>query len=205
MKKILILSLASLSFIACKQKENQAQQTETPQPTETAQENSEKTFIYHPRTTKLTWTAYKTPEKVGVKGTFDEIEVSNTQQSLIKEEVLSGATFKINSISVNSGDDSRDDKIKNLFFKSMTSTEINGKFGEFNNGIVPITLTMNGKEITKDFNYTFSDDEIIITGTIDILQDFDISKGFTLLHDACKELHQDKTWTDVSIEVITKL
>ncbi|MRI63933.1 YceI family protein [Ornithobacterium rhinotracheale] len=207
MKKILTLSLASLLVFSCSKKQ-EAEPISPNAPEITAVTNdsiSEGEYSYHPETTKLTWTAYKTPEKVGVEGTFSDYELTDYHPAAIKEDVLNGAKFKINSLSVNTGDDSRDNLLKTLFFGSMTSPEIEGSFGQFNNSVVPVTLKLNDHEVTKDFKYTFYDNKIVITGTIDVLKDFDIQKGFDLLHNECKLLHQDKTWTDVSIEVITEL
>lgn len=203
MKKILTLSIAGLLAFSCSKKQEAIPISGTEQVITDSTSTAE--YTYHPETTKLTWTAYKTPEKVGVDGTFTEYELTDYKSSTIKEDVLSGAKFKINSLTVSTSDASRDNLLKTLFFGSMTSPEIEGNFGEFNNDIVPVTLKLNDHEVTKDFKYTFYDNKIVITGTIDILKDFDIQKGFDLLHNECKLLHQDKTWTDVSIEIITEL
>ncbi|QAR30709.1 YceI family protein [Ornithobacterium rhinotracheale] len=207
MKKILTLSLASLLAFSCSKKQEAVPiSPEAPEITADPSDSvSEGEYTYHPETTKLTWTAYKTPEKVGVEGTFTEYELMGYKTAAIKEDVLSGAKFKINSQSVETGDQSRDNLLRTLFFGAMTSPEIQGSFGQFSDGVVPVTLKLNDHEIIRDFKYTFYDNKIVITGTIDVLADFDIQKGFELLHNECKLLHQDKTWTDVSIEIITEL
>lgn len=201
MKKLLLLSLISITVFSCKKGNEQTEEAPLVK-TENAQEGE---FSYKPDSTSLTWTAYKTPDKMGVNGTFTEIEVTNTKTSSTKEDVLAGAEFKINSLSANTGAEDRDAKIQQLFFNNMTSPEITGHFGEFKDGIVPITLKMNDKEVTKDFDYSFSENKLTIKGSIDVLKDFEINKGFELLHNACAALHQDKTWTDVSIEITTVL
>lgn len=162
-------------------------------------------YNYNHETTILKWTAYKTPNKIAVTGTFNDISVDNFNKSEIAEDVLDGATFSINTKSLDTDDPSRDAKIVGLYFMNLTNTEITGKFGDLKNGKVPITINMNGKEVQKEFSYTFENRKIIITGKIDMISDFVSNSAFDILHDACSQLHEDKTWTDVSIEIITIL
>lgn len=201
MKKV-ILFASVFALVACQNKKEVVEEVvvETPEAVAEAV-----TYQYNPETTKLTWTAYKTPEKVGVSGTFTEIEVSNTKESAVKEEVLEGASFKINGLSVSSGDESRDAKLADFFFQNLAAPEITGSIGKFGDKIVPITIVLNDVEIVKDFGFSFENNKLTLTGTIDILDDFKAKKSFDLLHDACKDLHLNKTWSDVSIEIITEL
>lgn len=203
MKKLLLV-LSVIAFTSCNNDKKVAD-TSANDSENTEQTAEEATLKYKPSTTKLTWTAYKTPEKVGVEGTFENVEVTNTKESEIPEEVLEGATFNIKTSSASTGDESRDAKIVGLFFNNVVGQEITGTIGKFNDSKVPITIKMNDKEVTKDFNYTLENTKLVLTGKIDMLSDFETQKGFDLLHDACKQLHLEKTWTDVSIEVITEL
>lgn len=167
--------------------------------------NDKDYFNYNPETTTLKWTAYKTPKKIAVTGTFNDVSVQNVDKSKIAEDVLDGATFSINTKSLDTGDASRDAKIVGLYFMNLSNTDIVGAFGDFDNGNVPVTLKMNGIEVQKEFSYTFENRKIIITGKIDMISDFSSNSAFDILHDACSQLHEDKTWTDVSIEIITIL
>ncbi len=204
-----IALLVVLSFFACTKKENakpaveatRAAQAET-QVDESAPET--KKFTFHPDKTKLRWTAFKTPEKVGVNGSFDSIAVTDFKSSDVLSDVLEGAKFLIKTSSMKTGDDSRDAKIKALFFGNMSSPDITGSFGKFENEHVPVTIKMNGNEVTKDFLYTYENNKVVITGSIDIIKDFAAQQSFDLLHDACNQLHQGKTWTDVSIEITSE-
>ena len=162
-------------------------------------------LAYNPEKTDLKWSAYKTPEKVAVHGSFDSIVVKNTKESAISEEVLEGATFDIATSSMTTGDESRDAKIISLFFNNLDGKNIIGSFGKFENGVVPITMTMNHVEVIKNFQYTFENKKIIITGVIDVIDDFKANKGFEFLSEACAALHLNKSWTDVSIEIISDL
>lgn len=209
MKKIVLL-LCVFTFIGCQnENKNAASESQTSDTNQTESTEvstpSNNMLAYNPAKTILKWTAYKNPEKIGVQGTFDSIVVRNTNESVIPEDVLEGANFNITTSSMTTGDQSRDAKILSLFFNNLESRNIIGQFGEFNNGIVPVKITMNNIEATKEFQYTFENTKIIITGVIDIIDDFKAVKGFDILHDACAALHLNKTWTDVSIEIISDL
>src|SRR5690554_2945263 len=70
---------------------------------------------------KLTWTAFKTPDKVGVEGTFDKIELTGTKDSgdILKD--IEGATFNITTSSVNSADPWKNEKLKDGFSALLTA------------------------------------------------------------------------------------
>ncbi|MDG4946595.1 YceI family protein [Weeksellaceae bacterium KMM 9713] len=211
MKKLLLL-LSVCAFMSCKN-ENQNVNTDTTTENNAQVESSftegdfdgEEMLAFNPEKTDLKWTAYKTPEKVAVHGSFDNIDVKDTKESNIPEEILEGASFDITTSSMTTGDVSRDAKILSLFFNNMDGANIIGSFGEFNNGVVPVKIVMNGVKVEKNFQYTFENKKIIITGVIDVIEDFKANRGFDLLHEACAELHLNKTWTDVSIEIISDL
>jgi len=196
MKKIIVLLLITgLTFSCSKKKEK----------TEVKEVVAEAEFKYSPEQTKLTWTAYKTPKKVGVSGTFDNIRVLGNKVSNNVEDVLAGATFVIDGLSVNSKNDERDPKLVKFFFKNLVTPSFEGTFGEFKNGKVQVTLNFNDVEKVIPFKYTLKGNELTIKGNIDMLADFNANNAFNAIHEACKVLHEDKTWTDVSIEVVTKM
>ncbi|MHC5353249.1 YceI family protein [Myroides sp. LJL115] len=153
----------------------------------------------------LSWTAFKTPEKVGVTGSFTDIKLSGlNQKGTTIEQELQGATFVVATSSVTTKDAARDQTLVASFFSQMTGN-ISGFFGEFTQDKVLIHLTMNGKTIEKEFDYTTIENGIHIKGSIDIISDFAAQGAFNSLHEACKALHEGKTWSDVDISVdITK-
>ena len=58
-------------------------------------------------------------------------------------------------------------------------------------------------DVTKDipFEYTATEKEILLSGSIDMIEDFSANKAFNAIHEACKILHEDKTWTDVELNL----
>lgn len=150
-------------------------------------------------TKTLQWTAYKMKEKVPVIGTFNSISLTNTQEEKPILESLQGAKFSCDGTTVSTGDTARDGTLTAFFFKRLQDTTIQGNFGKFENNKVPITFILDGKTVTKVFDYTLKGKELTIKGSIDILKDFGAEKAFTSLHRACYDLHEGKTWTEVDI------
>ena len=165
-------------------------------------------FHYDSSKTNLTFTAYKFPgdKKKGVNGTFKTINVKGATESKVAEEVLSNTTFSIPVSSLSTNDISRDGKLQDFFFKNLTNTsEIIGGFGEFGEGKVPVMLVLNDKKVTKDFKYEIHDGQMILIGQVDIIKDFGGSKALEAINEACKELHEGKTWSDVDLKAVIEL
>jgi len=196
-KSILALALAATVFVGCKKEEAKTAEDQTQ--LEEVQ-ISEKVHYLH----KLEWVAYKTPDKIGVPGTFNDIELSGAKDSGNIEQDIKDATFKVVTSTVNSKDPLRDEKLFNSFFK-LIAGDITGKFVDFKDGKASIDITMNGVTKQKEFTYTIIGGTMVLKGTIDILADFNGSTAFNSLHELCKDLHAGKTWTEVDINVeITK-
>lgn len=184
MKKLVFALMAAAVFTACKSSSENNSESEA---SETADEATAYTFDLEK--TKLTWTAFKTPDKVGVPGTFDDI-------------ALEGNSFTINAFSVNTGNPDRDMKLKTFFFANLSDSLITGTYGTATGGKIPVTLKMNGVEKTFDFAISEADTATVVSGTIDIISDFSGNKALEGIHEACKELHMGKTWSDVNLQVV---
>ena len=195
-KTLLALLFVGALMASCGDKKQDNTSEKTPQVEQVQQKDLNYT---------LSWTAFKTPEKVGVSGSFTDIKLSglNKEASSIEKE-LQGATFVVTTSSVTTKDAARDQTLVASFFSQMTGN-ISGFFGDFSKDKVLIHLTMNGKTIEKEFDYTVIENGVHITGSIDIISDFAAQSAFNSLHEACKALHEGKTWSDVDISVdITK-
>lgn len=175
--------LSAALFTACKSGDSD----ESEQSNAVAEEASAINFDL--AKTTLTWTAFKTPDKLGVPGHFDDIK-------------LDGNTFVINTKSVNTNNPDRDAKLREFFFGNLSDSLITGSYGVMSAGVMPVTLKMNGIEKTFDFAVTEADTATIVTGTIDVISDFSGSTALEGINNACKELHQGKTWSDVTLQVM---
>lgn len=167
------------------------------------------TYKYDESSTILTWTAFKLTEKVGVDGSFDEINVTaNESEEMFG--VLTGATFSIPVVSVNSQDDVRDPKIRDAFFGTMTETEfITGEIVSIDETTAQLNITMNGINVEYTGEVSVDAETITMKTTIDIL-DFGGQPSIDEIGIVCEEKHTgedgvNKFWSDVNIAVQTKL
>lgn len=198
-KSILALALVSLVAISCGDKKS----TDTTAPEQAVEQTTEA-----PQQKELTyaieWTAFKTPAKVGVKGTFDQVKLSEVnQEAATLAEGLKGAQFSIVTSSASTGDPARDETLRLNFFSKLVGN-INGFFGEFKDGKVLVNLTLNGVTKEKEFTYEETEAGVKLNGAIDILADFTAKDAFNALHEACNALHEGKTWSEVEIAVEIK-
>lgn len=192
MKKLMIaFVVAAFTLTACKKKNPQ---TFHSQPT--ASQSVSNTDLQY----KLEWTGFKTPAKKGVKGTFTNIKLDNVNSvGTAATDELAGANFTIITSSVSSGDAKRDQNINNFLFKKMAGQNITGTFGKFTANQVPIQITMNNVTKKIPFNFEQKGDTLVVKGTVDIVKDFSATGALASFAEACKVMHEGKTWSDVNI------
>ncbi|MFT7330414.1 MAG: hypothetical protein ACI848_000479 [Roseivirga sp.] len=202
MKKITLitaLALLSITTISCKtdiKKEGNS--------------STEKSYSVEPRTTKISFTAYKTTEKIGVEGQFTKVNFNNIKKSITPREALNGTEFSIPISSLFTNNEDRDSKIMKLFFGVMDNTELlsgNIELTSDTEGIA--TIKMNN--ITKSFpvKYTLNGKMASFTGVLNV-EDWNAQAALESLNIACFDLHKgadgiSKTWSEVKIDIITYL
>ena len=160
--------------------------------------------------TVLNWTAYKTTDKIPVKGVFQEIKIKNNEASSTVVGVLDELEFEIPVTSIFSNDSIRDWKLREYFFGIMKNTlKLKGKFHTEENGKGIIDLTMNG--ISKDLPFTFkvSGNEIIVNATMD-LDSWQAQTAINSLNVVCNDKHKgadgiSKTWNEVALNAQIKI
>ena len=167
--------------------------------------------------TGLYWTAYKTNDKIPVSGHFDEFSCDRGNQEFGSiEEFLNGLKFSIKSSSSSSDDVTRDQNLKNYFFKYLTDNfEINGSLGRPINDSIDISFNILGQNKTVRFAYSErllgpSWNVIQIIGTIDLVNQFDAIKAYSSIHERCIDLHKgsdgiSKTWERVDVIFIASV
>lgn len=153
--------------------------------------------------TKVSWTGYKTSDKVAVTGTFQKVEITNFQNGTTPEMVLQGARFSIPVSSLFSDNADRDSKLKEIFFGTMKNTELISGIVNFENEKCLLTLTLN--DVTKQIEipYTYENKKFEMSTTIKI-EDFSGESALAAIHKACFELHKgadgvSKTWDEFAI------
>ncbi|MFD1316921.1 YceI family protein [Namhaeicola litoreus] len=169
-------------------------------------------YILSSDSINLEWTAYKTTEKVPVKGTFTKIELINIPSGKNPQAVAGNVEFSIPIESIFTKDTIRDGKLKKFFFGNLMGTSnITGKTSLKEDGTGEATITMNGVEKTVPVTFTTNGNDVEINANLD-LDNWQAQMALTALNEACYELHKgadgvSKTWNtvDVLVKVSTKL
>lgn len=198
MKKNAFLILVMFFFLApisCKKKKKNA--------------IKKTTFTVDTHFTKIQWTAYKTTDKIPVKGIFKEFSVENLQPSeKINAQILDNAKFKIPVSSLFSDDatGTRDPKIKNLFFGIMKNTTLlSGTFHITDSISGYADFTMNAVTKKLPFTYKIAHKKMKVTALMHF-KEWDTQAAFESIHKACELLHTgpdgiSKTWDEVKIDL----
>jgi len=163
----------------------------------------------------VAWMAYKTPAKKGVSGVFDNAKYTPiAKDGKNFREILVGSKLSIDTSSVNSKNKGRDAKLVKFFFEKMSSKKIEAKIvnikadkkvkGKPRTGVVTLEITMNNITKKVPMTYSFSNSVFSAKGTIDIF-DFSANKALISINKACFDLHQGKTWNDVTIAFTTRI
>lgn len=163
---------------------------------------------------EVLWVAYKYSEKVGVKGEFEEVTVSNTGSGGTISDVLAGAQISIATTSSNSGDPTRDPKIKETFFGSLVDGEtitglITNVKGNDEAGTVVANLRLNGQEKPATGSYEVKDDMLEMKFELNV-STWSAMDALNALNKVCEDLHKGADgksilWPDVTVFVSTKL
>ena len=196
MKKIALLFFTfGILAVSCKKEEK----TEVPVTTEV--EAGALKIVSD--STKVSWTAYKTTEKIGVGGSFTEITLNDTKTGTSPEAILEGATFSIPVSSLFTDNDDRDSKLKEFFFGVLKNKELISGTLNFSEGKCLLTIKLNDVEKQIPVTHEFIDNRFSINSTIDLV-DFGAEGAVASINKACYDLHKgadgvSKTWNEVAI------
>jgi hypothetical protein len=207
MNKLSIALLATLFLFACSKPNNEEK-------TADAEETQVSGYSYQRAFTKLEWTAYKTSAKVGVKGSFDEINVTPGKEVGTPKEVMDQLEFSIPVSTTNSGNEERDPKIIESFFGAMMNTDnITGKItsinGDESKGKAMILIQMNNEAHEVEGTYAVNGNEIQLDATLQ-LADWKAEPSVASLNEVCSDLHKGEDgesilWPDVDIHITSQL
>jgi polyisoprenoid-binding protein YceI len=159
-------------------------------------------FDYKKEGSTLSWTAFKTPKKVGVGAKFSDFTIT-AKNAKSTDDLLASASFEINSQSIDSGDKGRDMKIAQFFFKNMLKgTKISGKVLKVSNNVADVEMTMNGatKVISMTSKFDEASSKLIVKGALDVLE-FGMKDNLAAITKACYEKHEGVTWPNVDLEL----
>lgn len=169
-------------------------------------DNTGKMYSIVPKTTTVFWTGYKTTAKTPVKGQFTKLIVTASKPAKSAREAIDGVEFSIPVSSLFSNEESRDTKLKVMFFGVMDQTEfLSGSLHIVNDTLANVNLKMNG--VSKEFplSYFISGQMLSMEGSINV-EEWNGLAAITSLHTVCEDKHTgsdgiSKTWSEVGINV----
>lgn len=153
------------------------------------------------KTPLVGFTAFKTPAKVGVNGTFKKVNWTGPKTGNSLEELLKGQSFVIDTGSLDTKNEGRDQNIIENFFSLLKGkSSISGKVTKVSKKQVTLEISLNGKKRLIPLKYSFENSVFNGSGHIDLL-DFSASEALKSINKACFALHEGKTWSHVEINV----
>ena len=202
MKKVKLLALGLILILGYNCKEAKKESKE-----EVKEVSSEK-FSLVKDSTKVSFTAYKTSDKLPVGGKFNTINIVESNTGATAFEAMNGTSFTIpvSSLFTNDATGTRDPKIIEFFFEAMENTSlISGVFKVSADNKCSIDITLNGKTANIPLEYQkASDTSYTFNGVMD-LENWDALGAVAALNKACEVLHTgkdgiSKTWNEVAIQ-----
>lgn len=164
-------------------------------------------YYYNEGQTTLEWTSYKTTAKVGVAGSFNDIEVTSSEGTSAKE-VIESISFVINTNSVETNNEERNLKIAEHFFGTINTPTIEGEVKSLNDdNTAIITIAMNGISMDIEGDYTLEENVFNFTSSIDV-SSWNGIPGIEALNAICEDLHTgedgvSKLWSEIGLSFRT--
>ena len=174
-------------------------------PTHAKNSSKERHYTFDHSGISLQWTAYKFTEKLGVSGTFDELEVRPENGPGTISDLLKDTEIAIHTHSVNSDNEIRDPKLRASFFKVLNTDTIRGKILNAENDSGSLELIMNKLSNEVVYKYALKEDTLHLTAHLNIPL-WNGQEALDSLNKACYVLHTgtdgvSKLWPDVDVLV----
>lgn len=158
--------------------------------------------------TKVSFTAYKTTEKLPVNGKFMKINISEGHVGTTPLDAMNGTTFTIpvSSLFTNDATGTRDPKIIEFFFGVMeNTTQISGIFNVSEDKKCAIDVTLNGQTETIPLNYEMTSENAYTFNGVMNLENWNALAAVASINKACEALHTgkdgvSKTWGEVAVQ-----
>ncbi len=203
-----------ISVLACTPSGQQSTtSTDAPSTQDTVNDTptqQECTYILDTDKVTIGWTAYKTTDKIAVKGVFDTITIADAKEAADLPHALESITLIINATSINSQNPERDARIVKFFFGTMNSWEkiigdVVAVQGDENRGELALDLSLNG--ITRQIMVPYVQERgtLVFQTEID-LSEWNADSSIASLNRACHDLHTgpdgiSKLWPTIRFEV----
>lgn len=204
MKKIALTFASALIivFASCKD----AKKSEESISTEAKAEATEMYSLVQD-STKVSFTAYKTTEKLPVGGKFQKINFSNINSGATPLEALNGTKFSIpvSSLFTNDPTGTRDPKLLEFFFGVLKDTELISGVVKVEGDKSSMDVTLNGETQNIPLTYELDGDNKITFNGVMELENWNALDAVASINKACEILHTgkdgvSKTWSEVAVK-----
>jgi len=166
-------------------------------------------LLVQPNKMSVDWKAYKTLAKAGVGGEFTAVTYTPTAlEGKNFKELFIGSKVSIDTKQITTGNPARDETLVKFFFDKMAENKIDAVIKDIKaderildkprTGTVSVMITMNKKSLLIPMKYNYDKETFNAQGTID-LADFDALPALASINKSCYDLHNGKTWSDVTI------
>jgi len=212
MKNTILLFLTATLLFSCQSDKKAKKEVEADKPTQEAEKSPKSLWQLNEDQSSIHWTGYKTTDKVAVNGVFQNFSIKGVQPASDLKTAIGNAQVSINVYSIFSNEESRDEKLIQYLFETMTGTQtIEARIDKINpdNKSVLVTIKMNGhqKQIPMDLQIDTQEGKVILSGKINLIEDFAAGSSLEKLHKACFDLHTgkdgvSKTWPEVGVKAV---
>jgi len=170
-----------------------------------------------PGSLQVNWTAFKTMQKVAVKGGFTELTVFGDLESASLAGLLDQLEAEIdikNEGLIRTGNPGRDLTLFQHFFslfkaRPLMKGRIQKTRGSESDGDFTLELVMNRKTRTVPMKYSYGAGVFEASGSIDVLE-FALDGPLKELNRTCEALHRgpdgvSKTWPTVDLRLVARI
>lgn len=172
--------------------------------------------LVQPKNINVTWKAYKTFSKLPVAGEFTSVTYTPAAlEGKNFRELFVGSKVSIDVSKINTDHTDRDKTLVKMFFSLLKTKTIEATItdikktdthekGKPRTGTIDVKITMNEKTLIIPMQYVYTKGKFDATGTIDLF-DFSANDALASINKSCYDLHNGKTWNDVTIGFSTTI
>lgn len=151
----------------------------------------------------MSWVAFKTPDKVGVTGTFTDLGISDEFRGTGVSNLFNSISFNIDTETTELGSALKNTNVIETFFRLMSDAYISGSFEGVSDEKVNLKVNMNNIEKVIPMKLTYTKDSINGSAIMDVF-DFSLQSSLNGVNERCYDYHAGKTWNDVELHFSMK-
>jgi len=146
---------------------------------------------------KIGWTSYKTMAKIGVSGTFNDVQLTKSKETSTINSALVGTKVSINMKDIDAKAAIKTSNILKFFAPELSTQGINATITKVGEKSLAIEVLLNGRKQIIPMKYTLDGGVMQASGVIDA-RDFGIEDALRNLNKNVAG-HRNKGWLDIAI------